>query len=66
VSFDVARRVRKEEVMATDPVCGLKVDEKNAPASATYAGKPVYFCSNECKEMFLKNPEAYAAQLAKA
>ena len=52
--------------MATDPVCGMKVDETNPPASVKYAGKTVYFCSAECKDTFVKNPEAYAAQLAKA
>ena len=45
--------------MATDPVCGMKVDDKNAPAKATYAGTTYYFCSNECKDTFNANPEKY-------
>jgi Cu+-exporting ATPase len=51
--------------MTTDPVCGMKVDEKTAPASTTYAGKTVYFCSTQCKDKFIQNPEEYAAQMAK-
>jgi Cu+-exporting ATPase len=46
--------------MATDPVCGMKVDEKSAPAKATYSGMTYYFCSNECKDKFNANPEKYA------
>jgi len=49
----------KENIMATDPVCGMKVDEKNPPAKATYAGTTYYFCSDECKNEFNANPEKY-------
>ena len=52
--------------MSTDPVCGMKVDEKTAAASTKYAGKTIYFCSTQCKDQFLQNPEVYAAQTAKA
>jgi YHS domain-containing protein len=51
--------------MSTDPVCGMTVDEKAAPASTKYAGKTIYFCSKECKDQFNQNPEAYAAETAK-
>ena len=56
---------RKETTMSTDPVCGMTVDDKTAPASAKYAGKTIYFCSKECKDQFNQNPEAYAAETAK-
>lgn len=42
----------------TDPVCGMKVDPRNAPTSA-YAGKTYYFCSKEDEAKFDKNPAAY-------
>jgi len=41
--------------MATDPVCGMAVDEKKAKAKnlfATKGGKTVYFCSAQCKDKF--------------
>ena len=41
-----------------DPVCGMDVDPKNA-LSLEYKGKTYYFCSNQCKSAFERNPEAY-------
>lgn len=48
--------------MATDPVCGMQVDETTAPAKATYQGKTFYFCSETCKQAFEAKPEKYAAR----
>jgi Cu+-exporting ATPase len=48
--------------MATDPVCGMSVDESSAEATSTYKGKTYYFCSEDCKETFDKEPETYAEQ----
>jgi len=50
--------------MTTDPVCGMKIDEKNAKATAQYGGKKISFCSEECKEKFEKSPEQYATSAA--
>lgn len=41
-----------------DPVCGMEVDPATA-AKATYAGKTYYFCSEDEKVTFQKNPEKY-------
>jgi Cu+-exporting ATPase len=46
--------------MATDPVCGMEVDEKNSEFSTTYGGKDFYFCSEECENKFDENPSQYA------
>ena len=51
--------------MATDPVCGMKVDEKTAPAKTVYQGQTFYFCGTECKNTFDANPEKYARQTAR-
>ncbi len=41
--------------MATDPVCGMEVDEKNkSTVVAVVSGKKHFFCSNECRDEFLK------------
>ncbi len=45
--------------MATDPVCGMMVDEKTAAYKSEYQGKTYYFCSLGCKVDFDQNPEAY-------
>ena len=45
-----------------DPVCGMEVaDTKTAP-TAVYKGTTYYFCSEEDKGKFQKNPEQYVRQ----
>jgi YHS domain-containing protein len=46
---------------AVDPVCGMEVETANAPKT-TYAGKTYYFCSEEDKAKFLKDPARYAGK----
>jgi YHS domain-containing protein len=45
--------------MAIDPVCGMTVDEKKAPAKSDYKGKTYYFCAPGCKKSFDKDPEKF-------
>ena len=45
--------------MAKDPVCGMEVDEKKAPATAVYHGTTYYFCTQACKRAFEKTPAKY-------
>ena len=45
--------------MGIDPVCGMTVDEKKAPAKTTYQGKDYYFCATSCKEKFDASPERF-------
>ena len=42
--------------MTTDPVCGMKVDENNAPAQSELGGKKYSFCSQQCKDKFDRSP----------
>ncbi len=44
--------------MTTCPVCGMMVDEDNAPSSE-YKGKEYYFMNQTMKTMFDENPEKY-------
>lgn len=39
--------------MAQDPICGMQVDEETG-IRINYAGKDYFFCSQRCKEKFLK------------
>ncbi len=45
--------------MATDPVCGMKVDEKQAAAKAEHEGTTYYFCSSGCHKVFIADPKKY-------
>lgn len=45
--------------MATDPVCGMKVDERQA-AKVEYQGVTYYFCSSGCHKTFAVDPAKYA------
>ncbi len=47
--------------MTKDPVCGMQVDEKKAPASSVYRGAFYGFCGQQCKDKFDLNPQRYAA-----
>ncbi len=40
--------------MATDPVCGMYVDEHTSSLTGERAGKKYYFCSTSCKIQFEK------------
>src|SRR6185436_14109293 len=42
-----------------DPVCGMSIDTKDKESS-TYQGKTYYFCSEECKTKFDKQPTQFA------
>jgi RND family efflux transporter MFP subunit len=48
--------------MSADPVCGMSVDEETAgmyERVATYANETYYFCMDQCKLEFEKDPEKY-------
>jgi adenylate cyclase len=39
--------------MATDPVCGMRIDMDDAAATAEYEGTTYYFCSQACHDAFV-------------
>ncbi|HXM30949.1 MAG TPA: YHS domain-containing protein, partial [Xanthobacteraceae bacterium] len=45
--------------LATDPVCGMRLDPHTAKHRAEYEGRTYYFCSADCREKFLANPKRY-------
>jgi YHS domain-containing protein len=45
--------------MAKDPVCGMKVKEKDTKWRSEYKGKTYFFCAPGCKTVFDKEPEKY-------
>ena len=48
-----------------DPVCGMSVDPRTAPARSEYMGKTYYFCNPGCKKTFDANPGNYIGGGAK-
>jgi len=48
--------------MATDPVCGMYVDERTAELKLVRANRTYYFCASHCLEEFSR-PEAELARL---
>jgi YHS domain-containing protein len=47
-----------------DPVCGMPLSH-GAKDTTSYNKKIIGFCSDGCKEQFLKNPKQYAIKLGK-
>ena len=45
--------------MATDPVCGMKVDDENPEFQTLFAGKRYVFCSEKCQREFEDQPGEY-------
>lgn len=45
--------------MVRDPVCEMEIDERSTRFSTEYLGKTYFFCSENCKSKFEKNPEHY-------
>lgn len=46
---------------AIDPVCGMTVDEGDAPEKLDHDGTTYYFCSSDCRQEFEANPADYAS-----
>jgi len=49
--------------MNKDPVCGMKINEKQTKYKTRFKGKTYYFCSQRCKSSFNENPEKYLAAM---
>lgn len=50
----------QENILVTDPVCGMKIDPKAAKGGKShFEGKDYFFCSPKCKTKFDSAPNAY-------
>ena len=50
-------------MMDMDPVCGEPVDERSE-FHMQFAGKKYFFCSDECRQEFEAEPDAYVETAA--
>ena len=56
---DTAEMTESTAHMATDPVCGMKVDIGARGPSFDHRGETYYFCSQGCRTKFAADPERY-------
>jgi Cu+-exporting ATPase len=47
------------EALATDPVCGMKVDPATAKHRYSHGGEEYFFCGARCRERFAAEPEKF-------
>lgn len=59
-SFDAG--ILFENIQIRCPVTGNKLENKNS--FTIYEGRRIYFCSNDCHEKFMKDPQKYLKTLA--
>ena len=49
--------------VASDPVCGMKVNTATAKHRFEHDGHPFFFCSARCREKFIAAPESYLTEV---
>ena len=52
--------------MATDPVCGMKVDTGAGKPTHDHAGETYHFCSEGCRRKFAADPERFLTRKGEA
>jgi YHS domain-containing protein len=55
-------QLEEKEDFVMDLVCGMELSLEEAKFSAEYKGETYYFCSENCKEHFQKNPDMYLVE----
>jgi YHS domain-containing protein len=49
----------QQDNLVTDPVCGMRINKVYAAAQMKHQDRTYYFCLEDCKNKFAKNPSAY-------
>lgn len=62
-AFREGMSVAVQEIMRTDPVCGMQLDTMTAFA-AGHNGETFWFCSERCRNRFVADPQHYAVARA--
>jgi Cu2+-exporting ATPase len=55
----------EERNVVHDPVCGMELVPESAYSRLEYKGQTLYFCSRDCEEKFMKEPEKYISKVMK-
>jgi YHS domain-containing protein len=64
VELFAVRTAVTRSAKATDPVCGMELDDSSSEANLGWHGRQIQFCSEDCLRRFLNAPEHYARHLA--
>lgn len=56
---DIATEPKSDQTIHIDPVCGMTVDSSTLFHSISSEGKTAYFCCEECKLTFERDPQKY-------
>lgn len=62
VSRHTGPPAQPQAAMATDPVCGMRVEIGRAAAKTRFEDETYYFCSTACRDRFEKSPSDYTAK----
>lgn len=60
----IFRRLFGKEGKVTDPVCTMSFPAQRSAATTTHGGTVYHFCSESCRSLFEKDPEAFALKAA--
>jgi YHS domain-containing protein len=52
--------MNKTNEKKSDVVCGMELNPTEVEHTSEYKGEKYYFCSENCKDHFDKDPEKYA------
>lgn len=55
----------ENDVMITDPVCGMRLTPETAVAQEEHEGWAYFFCSEGCHKLFQTAPERYSSDLVR-
>ena len=59
-SAAIAAPAERRSAVEKDPVCGTELDAAEMETKIEhFGGKTYYFCSDACREEFLRQPEEY-------
>jgi membrane fusion protein, copper/silver efflux system len=61
-TMQVLSKTTRDEQKPKDPVCNMELNEKTARSmglTVDYKGLTYYFCTEQCRQQFKKNPENY-------
>lgn len=53
-----------KRVTAQDPVCGATVNKDNLTPTCTHRGREFFFCCEDCRQAFEKDPTRYLTALS--
>ena len=57
--YELLPEIHTEWIAHIDPVCHMQLHGSHHPISHTYNGKDYFFCSEECRQLFVQHEQVY-------